>query len=152
MRAILLVLLLLMNFSIVFSQKSKKDSLIIRDIYSESLKDPQAYHWLDYLSNHIGGRLSGSPEAAAAVEFTRQVMDTMGLSRVFLQEVMVPHWIRGDKEIGKIINSQKIGSVDVPICALGNSIGTGDLGISAEIVEVKSFEELKKIRQRKHSR
>ncbi|MDX2301619.1 MAG: M20/M25/M40 family metallo-hydrolase [Microscillaceae bacterium] len=118
---------------------------MIRKIYSEALKNPVGYQWLEYLSNRIGGRLSGSPEAAAAVEFTRQIMDTLALSRVFLQDVMVPHWLRGEKEIGRITNSQLLGSQEVPVCALGNSVGTGPAGVSASVIEVKSFEELEKL-------
>lgn len=120
-----------------------KDEKLARKIYDLSLTQPKAYEWLDFLCNKIGGRLAGSPQAAAAVEFTRQVMDTLGVDRVFLQEVMVPHWVRGDKEIAKIVNSQKVGSQEVRVCALGNSIGTGTNGIVAEVVEVKDFDELR---------
>ncbi|MEO1654970.1 MAG: M20/M25/M40 family metallo-hydrolase, partial [Bacteroidota bacterium] len=108
------------------------------------MSEPRAYDWLDYLSNRIGGRLSGSPEAAAAVEFTRQVMDTLGLDRVYLQEVMVPHWVRGEEEEGRIL-SPSFGNIDVPVCALGNAVATPEIGLSAPIVEVKSFEELEKL-------
>ena len=55
---------------------------------------------------------------------------------------LVPHWVRGQKEVGRII-SKKVGTVDVNVCALGGSIGTGPSGISAGIIEVKSFDELK---------
>lgn len=124
-------------------KKSTKDEKLIRKMYDLSLTQAKAYEWLDFLCNKIGGRLAGSPQAAAAVEFTRQVMDTLGVDRVFLQEVMVPHWVRGEKEIGKIVNSKMIGSQEVRICAIGNSIGTGTKGIAAEVVEVKTFDELR---------
>ncbi len=129
--------------------ESQSDAQVIREIYDEALTRPQAYHWLEFLCKQIGGRLAGSPQAAAAVEFTRQVMDTLGLDRVFLQEVMVPHWVRGAKEIGKIVNSQSIGSVEVPVCALGNSVGTGPAGISAEVIEVKDFKALEALGEEK---
>ncbi|EAY24320.1 M20/M25/M40 family metallo-hydrolase [Microscilla marina] len=144
------ILLLLLMWWVVPGQaqnnkKSTKDQQLIRKMYDLSLTQPKAYEWLDFLCNKIGGRLAGSPQAAAAVEFTRQVMDTLGVDRVFLQDVMVPHWVRGDKEIGKIVNSQKIGSQEVRVCALGNSVGTGGQGIAAEVVEVKNFDELRKL-------
>lgn len=144
---LLLVLLTLLGLPGQAQKKKKpsKDQQLIRKIYDLSLTQPKAYEWLDFLCNKIGGRLAGSPQAAAAVEFTRQVMDTLGVDRVFLQEVMVPHWVRGDKEIGKIVKSQKIGSQEVRICALGNSIGTGAQGVVAEVVEVKDFDELRKL-------
>lgn len=130
-------------------KKLSKDEKVIRKIFDLSLTDQKAYEWLDFLCNKIGGRLSGSPQAAAAVEFTRQVMDTLGVDRVFLQEVMVPHWVRGDKEIGKIVESKQIGSQEVRVCALGNSIGTGSNGLAAKVVEVKNFEELRSLGEAK---
>nr|WP_242923814.1 M20/M25/M40 family metallo-hydrolase [Pontibacter liquoris] len=125
-------------------QKQPADSTVIRQFYDNALTSYDSYNNLRYLTKNIGGRLSGSPQAAAAVEWSRQVMDTMGLDRVYLQEVMVPHWVRGDKEVGQIFAKER-GAVDVPVCALGGSVGTGKQGLSAEVVEVHSFEELEKL-------
>ena len=125
----------------VFSY-AQSDEVVIRDIYNEALTNGRSYDVLAYLSNQIGGRLSGSPQAAAAVEYTRQVMLDFGFDTVFLQPIMVPRWVRGEVEKAKIINSKKIGSVEVNICALGNSIGTDMGGISAPVIEVHNFEEL----------
>jgi hypothetical protein len=140
---IIIFLFLLFIFPSSFAQN--KDSLMIRQIYSEILTHGQAYPQLEYLCKKIGARLSGSPQAAAAVEYTRYLMDTMKLDRVFLQPVMVPHWVRGQKEVGKILNSKQIGEQIVNVCALGNSVGTGKGGITAKVVEVKNFEELKNL-------
>ena len=125
----------------VFSY-AQSDEVVIRDIYNEALTNGRSYDVLAYLSNQIGGRLAGSPQAAAAVEYTRQVMLDFGFDTVFLQPIMVPRWVRGEVEKAKIINSKKIGSVEVNICALGNSIGTDMGGISAPVIEVHNFEEL----------
>ena len=122
---------------------------MIRIIFDEALKNGQSYEMLDYLSNRIGGRLSGSPQAAAAVEYTRQQMEALEFDKVFLQEVMVPHWVRGKKEVGRVVNSSKMGSFDVNICALGNSVGTGKGGIVSEIIEVNSLNELEKLGKEK---
>jgi len=136
-----------LSFTSVFAQDN--DAQLIRQIYDETLTKGQAYSQLEYLCKKIGGRLSGSPAAAAAVEFTRYVMDSMKLDNVYLQPVMVPHWVRGQKEVGKILNSSKIGSKDIEVCALGNSVGTGKGGITANILEVKNFEELKTLGKEK---
>lgn len=120
------------------------DSLIIRKIYAEALRNRTSYNQLAYLSNQIGGRLSGSPEAAKAVEWSKAEMEKMGLDRVFLQEVMVPHWVRGPKEEGQIV-PVKGKKVAVPVCALGGSVGTGKKGITAEVIEVKSLDEVAKL-------
>ena len=130
-------------------QNYKADSATIKSIYNNALTSYESYENLRYLTKNIGARLSGSPQAAAAVEWSRQVMEKMGLDRVHLQEVMVPHWVRGDKEVGRIINSKLVGTADVNICALGSSVGTGDSGLSAEVIEVKNFEELEKLGKKK---
>ncbi|MEC8830123.1 MAG: peptidase M28 family protein, partial [Bacteroidota bacterium] len=46
--------------SSVAAQDADDDSLQLRDIYKTSLTNGKSYQWLDYLSNEIGGRLSGS--------------------------------------------------------------------------------------------
>ncbi len=133
-------------FFFVVAQKS--DEANIKNIFDTALKNGQSYEMLEYLATKIGARLSGSPGAAAAVEWSRQEMIAHGFDSVWLQPVMVPHWVRGKKEIGRIVNSKKQGTIDVNICALGGSIGTGPAGISAQIVEVKNFEELKQLGQK----
>jgi hypothetical protein len=61
---------------------------------------------------------------------------------VYLQQVMVPHWVRGKKEIARVVNSSKMGTFDLKCTSLGNAVGTGSAGVSAEIIEVKSIEEV----------
>jgi carboxypeptidase Q len=127
-----------------------KEQIAVEKIYNESLGNGKSYEMLNYLSNRIGARMSGSPQAAAAVEWSRQVMKRLGADTVKLQEIMVPHWVRGEKEQGNIMTAGiPGGSISVPVCALGSSIGTGPGGISAEVIEVKNFDELKKLGKKK---
>ena len=123
----------------------KADETTVQAIFDEALRNGHSYQMLEYLSTKIGQRLSGSPGAAAGVEWSRQVMEAYGFDSVWLQPVMVPHWVRGEKEVGRIVNSSKMGTLDISICALGGSIGTGPAGVSAQVVEVKDFEELKQL-------
>jgi carboxypeptidase Q len=125
------------------------DKEIIRQLYDNALTEGQSYEMLEYLTTKIGARLSGSPQAAAAVEWSRQVMQQYGFDSVWLQPVMVPHWVRGQKEIGRIVNSKKAGSLDLSICALGNSVGTGPAGVMGNVIEVKNFDELKLLGEKK---
>jgi len=119
---------------------------VMRSLYSESLSNGQSYQMLDYLSNTIGARVSGSPQAAEAVEWGRQKMEILGADSVIMQEVMVPHWVRGKKEVGTILSDKIPGGVQkVPVCALGGSIATGEFGIKGEVVEVHDFDELNKL-------
>ena len=55
---------------------------------------------------------------------------------------MVPHWVRGDKEQARIISKRRDFVPPLNVIALGNSVGTGPEGVTAPVMEVKSFEEL----------
>ena len=119
------------------------DSLIIRNFYNEALTNGKAYDWLDFLSNKIGGRLSGSQEAARAVKWSEMMLNSLKVDRVYKQLCMVPHWVRGAKEKAFVIKGDK--KTEVAICALGGSIATPKGGITAEVVEIKTWDELKKL-------
>jgi len=131
---------LLLVSSTTFSQTS--DEAMIKQIFDQALSKGKSYEMLYDLSVNVGPRLSGSPGAAAGVEWSRNEMKQLGFDSVWLQPVMVPHWVRGEKEIGRIV-SKRAGTMTVNVCALGGSIGTGSSGISANVIEVKSFDELK---------
>lgn len=138
-------LVLLLAPFVASAQPGDPDSLMIRKIFTEALTRGKSYSNLDYLSNKIGARLSGSPAAAKAVEWTRLAMKEAGADTVFLQECMVPHWVRGAKEQAKIISTKNKVNKPVPVSALGNSVGTSPNGITAGVIEVKSFEELARL-------
>ena len=125
--------------TLLFSQSD--DSKMIEKIYDTSLLKGKSYDWLDHLSNQIGGRLSGSYNAEKAVKYTKEQLEELGLDRVWLQPVMVPKWVRGAKEYAFIETAPGM-TTTVPICALGGSVATPDGGLIAELVEVKSFDEL----------
>lgn len=142
MKYILIIIAFLGSFTI---QAQSSDETTIRTIYDEALARGKSYEMLEYLTTKIGSRLSGSPGAAASVEWTRHIMQNFDFDSVWLQPVMVPHWERGQKEVARVLNSKKMGTVELNVCALGNSIGTGPDGVSAIVVEVKNFEDLKRL-------
>ncbi len=117
------------------------DSIIIRKIANDVLQNGTAYKNLEFICKKIGPRLSGSPQAEKAVKETYRMMKEMGADTVYLQECMVPHWVRGKKEEAKIIMA---GGKEYKLnaCALGNSVGTPASGIKANVIEVRSFKEL----------
>jgi len=122
---------------------NKKDSLQIKSIFDTALTNGKSYEWLRDLTQNIGGRLSGSPEAQQAVEWSEQLMKDQGFDKVWLQPVMVPHWVRGEKEIANYTSNGI--KIDVPVCALGGSIATPKEGVSGEIIEVFSVAEAEKL-------
>lgn len=139
------VLLITLTVLSLLSAAQTEDEKFIRKIFDEALTNGKAFEVLEYMCTNIGPRLSGSPGAAAAVEYTRQVMQHYGFDSVWLQPVMVPHWVRGKPETGRIVNSKKLGMQPVNVCALGGSVGTGPAGVLAAVVEVRSWDELKKL-------
>ncbi|MGV3697880.1 M28 family peptidase [Flavobacterium sp.] len=139
MKKIALSILLLT--SIVHSQSN--DQKMLADIYKFSLTQSSCYSWLDYLSNKIGHRMSGSVGAEKGVVYTKQQLEALGVDKVYLQEVMVPKWVRGEKETAYILDKKT--KTNVPICALGGSIATGKNGLTAEIIEVQSIKELESL-------
>lgn len=148
MRFFLFASVLLSSFNLVFAQddaQQAEDAKQIRTLYDLALTQNGAYEWLYHLTKETGGRLAGSPQAAGAVDYTRQVMDTLGFDTVYLQPCMVPVWERGEPEQARIVNSQQIGTQSLHTLALGHSVGTGPAGLTAEVIEVFSLEEVEKL-------
>jgi len=119
------------------------DSVALRKIFDEALLRGESYENLRYLTGNIGARLSGSPQAQMAIDWGKATMEKAGFDRVYLQEVMVPHWVRGSKERGEIVGNKDKG-IKVPICALGGSVGTGGK-LKAGVVEVHSLDEVRNL-------
>jgi Zn-dependent M28 family amino/carboxypeptidase len=122
----------------------------IRDrLVKEGLVKGQAYAMLTDLCTNVGHRLSGSPAADKAVSWAERTMTKAGLDRVRLEPVMVPHWVRGEIETASYQSSftPRL-NTRLSICALGGSIGTPPGGITAEVLEVRSFEELRAVGER----
>ena len=137
--------LLIIGFSVsLHSQNLNDDSVFIDKIYDEALSNGNSYEWLDYLSNQIGGRLSGSINYDRSVKWGKDELQTIDVDSVWLQPVMIPKWVRGAPEYAHIESSPG-NTISVPIAALGGSISTPSIGISANVIEVKNFKELKMI-------
>ena len=135
------ILIILFLIPTLISSQDDKEQL--RKIYKTSLLNGHSYDWLDYLSNEIGSRLSGSLNAELAVNYTKSELEKIGLDKVWLQPVMVPKWIRGNPEFA-YIETAPGKTIPVNLCALGGSISTPLAGIKAHVLEVQSIDQLKK--------
>jgi len=111
-------------------------------IITAGLAKEKAYGLLLELTTKVGARLSGSAQAAQAVDWAKGKMEEFGFEKVHLEPVMVPHWVRGPVEEASVINSGTSGNVSLKVCALGGSIATPEEGVTAQVMEVKSFDEL----------
>jgi len=137
-KALLSTLLPLIN-AVAFAQST--DSAFFKIMSSELMQNAKAYDNLRFICKKIGPRLSGSPQAQRAVEATFNMLKDAGADTVYLQPLMVPHWVRGLKEKGfiEMANGTK---KQLNLCALGNSVGTGKKGITALVIEINNFNEL----------
>ncbi len=124
--------------------QTQEDAHKLESFYRTSLLEGQSYDWLDYLSNQIGGRLSGSLNAERAVAWAKEELEALELDRVWLQPVLVPKWVRGPKEFA-LIETEPGVTFNVPITALGGSVATPSVGLKAEVVEVQNFEDLERL-------
>jgi hypothetical protein len=112
-------------------------------LFTDGLATGKAYSMLAELTGTIGPRLSGSPAAGRAIEWGRRTMEGLGFDSVWLEKVMVPHWVRGPIEEAFVEPSGARARIPLSICALGGSIGTPEGAVAGEVVEVKSFDELR---------
>ena len=136
-----LLLLNFWQFSISQAPSVQSDSAMIASIYNEVMLNGECYENLRHLCKSIGHRLAGSESAQKAIDWGKSTLVLSAADHVFLMPVEVPHWTRGTFEYGgyTLSGNQK----EVALTALGGSVGTEGKRITAEIVEVKTFDELK---------
>src|SRR5438105_14090097 len=116
----------------------------MKQLQHAALDSDYAYRQVAHLANNIGPRLSGSAQAAKAVEYVAGEMKALGCE-VQLEKVMVPHWVRG-VETAELTQfpGQAVGTTQkIVLCALGGSVATPPEGIAADTICVRDFEDLK---------
>lgn len=109
-------------------------------IVGPALTEGRAYARLAELTDGIGPRLSGSEGAEAAVQWALRTFQADGL-KARLEPVKVPRWVRGE-ERGRILASERFREHPLVLLALGDSPPTPPEGLTAEVVEVSSLEQL----------
>ncbi len=106
------------------------------------LNGNSAYALLAELTTACGPRLSGSPGAARAVDLTAAMMRRYGFVNVRAESLMVPHWVRGPVEDAQLLDGRGRRRA-LAVAALGGSVATPRTGITAGVIEVRSFDELR---------
>ncbi len=153
-----LFLLIMIVSACMQGNAQKEDSIMIKKISDEILSHGTAYENLRYLTKQIGGRLAGSPQMVKAEQWGLKTMQANGADKAWMQECMVPHWVRGGKDQAKVnfipTKAPKTGGPypasvvkELDVVALGNSIGTGKNAITAQLLLVNSFDELEKMKE-----
>jgi hypothetical protein len=108
-----------------------------------AMKSDYAYDALRHLTDNIGPRLSGSPQAQQAVEWVAAEMRKLG-AEVTLEKASVPHWVRGE-ETGELTAwpGQTPGTKQkIVLTALGGSVATPAEGITAPVLAVDDWKQL----------
>lgn len=120
---------------------SQSDSMVMRQLSDNIMMQGTCYEDLRVLCKQIGHRLSGSPQAAKAVEWGQKAMTAAGADKVWLQAVDVPHWVRGKERLALRFEGEK-NFKDVKVLSIGNTEGTDGKVLEAPVVIVKSIEDL----------
>ena len=108
-----------------------------------ALSSDYAWRQVAHLTENIGPRISGSPQAEHAVHYVADELRHLGLE-VTLEKVMVPHWVRGEEHAAlTLFPDQAPGTTQkIVVTALGNSAATPATGLTADVVVVNNFDEL----------
>ncbi|MBI2428892.1 MAG: M20/M25/M40 family metallo-hydrolase [Ignavibacteriales bacterium] len=133
----------LLAISLLSAQPSHQE--IADKITRKGLEDLYAFEMLEDLTQY-GHRFSGTPGYDKAVQWAEQKLKEVGADSVWLQPVVVPHWVRGNPEKAVATIGKK--KIDLSVCALGGSVATPKNGITAEVIEVKSLAEAKQLGER----
>ncbi|MGG9961503.1 M20/M25/M40 family metallo-hydrolase [Ferruginibacter sp. SUN106] len=131
---------LLCSFFTCFSQND--DSVLIKRISDDILLNGKAYSNLYTLCKSVGQRLSGSAGMYKGEAWGQQALKDAGAQNVYLQECMVPHWVRGKKEEAGFKTHKRGMDPSFNVLSIGNAVGTGNAGVTAKVIEVKNFAEL----------
>lgn len=107
-------------------------------IAQKAAGDNQAMAILESLTTEVGPRLAGSPADARAVAWAKAKFTELGFDKVWLEPVTFPTWQRG-VETAEVVSPFP---QPLTITALGNSISTPAVGLSAEVIEFATLADL----------
>ncbi len=112
------------------------------DTTATATPDTATFAWraLADLCDLVGARPAGSPAMSRAVEWAVGTLRTAGFDSVWTEPVTVPVWVRG-REWARCTAPV---AFDLRLLGLGLSDGTGPDGIEAELLVVRSFDELER--------
>lgn len=113
-----------------------------RSLIESAMSSEIAWERLTYMADTFGPRFSGSENLENSIDWIIETMKKDGFDNVWGQPVMVPHWVRGEESATLI--SPRV--QDLPMLSLGGTIATPEGGITADVIVVKNFEELERVK------
>jgi carboxypeptidase Q len=132
---------------VTFSAQTLTD---LKRLQQAALNSDYAYRQVAHLTNNIGPRLSGSAQAARAVDYVASELRVIGCE-VQREKVVVPHWVRGEETAALVQwpGMTHNATQKIVLCALGGSVATPSYGVTAEVIAVENFDELKSLPREK---
>jgi carboxypeptidase Q len=108
-----------------------------------ALSSDYAWRQLAHLTENIGPRPAGSPQAQAASEYVAAEMRKLGLN-VRLEPATVSHWVRGEEkaELVEFPGQAQQTAQRIVLATLSGSSATPAEGLTADVVVVHDFDEL----------
>ncbi|MBS1628524.1 MAG: M20/M25/M40 family metallo-hydrolase [Bacteroidetes bacterium] len=130
-------------FSFFSFSLAQSDSSLLKSLQDEIMLHGTCYENLRVLTQSIGHRLSGSPQAEKAVQWGLKTMREAGADTAWLQPALVPHWVRGNEWLQVKLPGSK-GFEPMRMTSLGNSIGSGK-PVEAPVIMVQTMDEFYKL-------
>ena len=87
----------------------------------------------------FGPRFTGSKNLESAIDWCLAEMKHDGFQNVRGEEVIVPRWVRGNESVELLSPRRRT----LPMLGLGGSVGTPPGGITADVLVVTGFDDLK---------
>ena len=113
----------------------------LQSIRDAALSSDYAWRQLAHLTENIGPRPSGSPQAQAASEYVAAELRKLGLD-VHLEEARVSHWVRGEEkaELVEFPDQPQKVTQKIILTALSGGTATPPEGITNDVIVVHSFD------------
>ncbi len=139
MNRLILLPLLLWSASVFSADLPKQYTNTANRLIHTATNSSFGFKRLETLCDTFGPRFTGSANLENAIDWCMKEMKKDGFENVHGEKVKVPRWVRG-KESTTLLSPRRRA---LPMMGLGGSVGTSKEGITAEVLVVKSFEDLK---------
>ena len=116
------------------AQRAAADRLI-----DAALADSAAHRRLSTLADRFGHRMSGSESLERSLDWIMEEMRRDGLENVHAEPVMVTNWVRGAESL-ELVSPRR---TPMRMLGLGRSVGTPAEGITAPVIVVRDWIELR---------
>lgn len=108
-------------------------------LIAASIGDSAAFARLTILTDAFGARFSGSESLERAIDWILAEMRNDSLENVRGEPVMVPRWVRGNESLRLLAPRPRT----MPMLGLGGSVATPPEGVTADVLVVGSFDDLR---------